>query len=121
MKPKKLLSALVDSIDNAKGVDAAVIDVRDMTDITDYMIVVTGTSSRHVRAIMRSVTDSLREAGVRPFGVEGEQHGQWVLLDYNDVLVHVMMRDTREFYDLENHWKPSLKDAAASEIAGKIQ
>ena len=120
MKSEQPLSTILESIGNAKGVDTAVIDVREKTDITDYMIVVTGTSNRHVRAIMRSVVDTLRDAGTRPLGVEGEQHGQWVLLDYNDVLVHVMMRETREFYDLESHWKPLLKDAAASDFAGKI-
>ncbi len=109
----------MESVDDAKGVDTAVLDVREMTDITDYMVVVTGTSNRHVRAILKTIVDSVRDKGIRPLGVEGEQHGQWVLLDYNDVLVHIMLRETREFYDLENHWKPSLKDVAVSGSAGE--
>ncbi len=109
---KELLNTVTESISDAKGIDVSVLDVRDMTDITDYMVIVTGTSNRHVRAIMKSIVETLRDAGIRPLGVEGEQYGQWLLLDYNDILVHIMINEVREFYDLENHWKPSLKDAA---------
>ncbi len=120
MNPKKLLKQAKESINDAKGVDTKVIDVREMTDITDYMVIVTGTSSRHVRAISKSVIDALRDEGIRPIGIEGEQHGQWVLLDYNDLLVHIMLRETREFYDLESHWRPSLLDASQTSLAGEI-
>ena len=111
MKSTLLLQAIEESISDAKGVDTTVVNVRDMTDITDYMVIVTGTSTRHVRSIMKSIVSTLRDLGCRPIGVEGEQHGEWILLDYNDVLAHIMLREAREFYDLESHWKPSLKDA----------
>ena len=75
-----------------------------MTTVTDYMIVASGTSNRHVKALVDNVTEKAREAGVRPIGVEGEAGGEWVLLDLQDALVHVMLPKVREFYNLEKLW-----------------
>lgn len=121
MNVELLLRQVVGSIEDAKGQDVNVLDVRQMTDVTDYMVIVTGTSSRHVRTITKSVVSALRDAGCRPLGVEGERHAQWVLLDFTDVLVHVMVAEAREFYDLESHWRPSLKAAEASVSAGAAE
>ncbi len=112
MKPEKLLELIIDSIGNAKGLNIAVLDVRHSTDITDYIVIVTGSSNRHVKSISRTVTDELRDLGIRPLGMEGEQYAHWILLDYCDVLINVMLAETREFYDLESLWDETLNTPA---------
>lgn len=99
----------MEAIGNAKGLNISVLDVQEMTDISDHMIIVTGSSNRHVKAIMNTVVDELREFRSKPIGIEGEQYAQWILLDYGDVLVHIMTAETREFYNLERLWKHTLK------------
>jgi ribosome-associated protein len=78
--------------------------VADITDITDFMIIATGTSSRHVKALVDNVVTEVKSAGMRARGIEGRESHEWVLVDLGDVLVHVMQADTREFYDLERLW-----------------
>lgn len=99
----------MEAIGNAKGLNISVLDVQELTDISDHMVIVTGSSTRHVKSIMNTVVDELRECRYKPIGVEGEQYAQWILLDYGDVLVHVMTAETREFYNLERLWKHTLK------------
>ena len=103
----------MEAIGDAKGLNISLLDVREMTDITDYMIIVTGSSNRHVKSIMKTVVAQLRDQGCRPVGIEGELYGQWILLDFSDALVHVMVADVREFYDLENLWKSTLRPPAS--------
>jgi len=88
-----------------KAVNVKLLDVRGLTDITDAMIVASGTSDRHVRAIADRVIEKAREAGRRPLGVEGTRDNEWVLVDLQDVLVHVMLPRVREFYAIEQLWE----------------
>ena len=100
----RLLNIVVDAIDDMKGVDLLVIDVRDMTSITDRMVITSGTSTRHVKSIADSVALKAKQAGFPALGVEGAQAAEWVLIDLGDVVVHVMTPAIREFYALEKLW-----------------
>ena len=93
-----------DALKNAKAHDIVMLDVRKISDFTDYMVIATGTSNRHVQSTSDKVADALREYGARPVGVEGKQLGDWVLIDFGDVVVHVMREETRDFYNLEKLW-----------------
>jgi ribosome-associated protein len=104
MNSEQLSTLVVDALEEVKAQDITVLDVRDMTKVTDYMVVASGTSNRHVKALIENVSDKAKAAGQRPIGVEGEDGGEWVLLDLQDVLVHVMQPKVREFYNLEKHW-----------------
>jgi ribosome-associated protein len=104
MEPEQLKDLVVTALEDLKGIDVRVLDVRGMTAITDFMVVVSGTSDRHVKSLAHNVLDTARERGVRPFGVEGEQAGEWVLVDLRDVVVHVMRPQMRDFYNLEKLW-----------------
>ncbi len=116
MNSEKLADLVVDALDEIKGLDIIKLDVSKMTTVTDWMIVASGASSRHVQALIDNVAEKAKAAGHRPIGVEGESGGEWVLLDLQDALVHVMQPKVREFYNLEKLWsiKPS-GDAAATD------
>ena len=104
MNSEELSALVVDALDDVKAKDIVTLDVRKMTSVTDYMIVASGTSNRHVKALIESVAEKAREAGHRPIGIEGEEGSEWVLLDLQDALVHVMLPKVREFYNLEKLW-----------------
>jgi len=110
MDSEQLCDLVVNALEEVKAQDIVVLDVRKMTTVTDYMIVASGTSNRHVKALAEAVSEKSREAGHRPAGVEGEDGSEWVLLDLRDALVHVMLPRVREFYNLEKLW--SLAPAA---------
>jgi ribosome-associated protein len=110
METDVLKDKVLELLDDIKAVDVQVFDVKEMTTVTDYMIVAGGTSNRHVRSIASHVMDELRDEGLRPYGSEGEEHGEWVLLDYGDVVLHVMQPATREFYQLEKLWSPDVME-----------
>jgi ribosome-associated protein len=93
------------ALEDLKAFNIKVLDVRGLTDVADTMIVASGTSDRHVRAIAESVIVQAKAAGRRPMGTEGEPDGEWVLVDLQDVLVHVMLPRVREFYALEQLWE----------------
>ena len=107
MKTKNLTDLAVKALEDLKAQDIEVLDVSDMTVITDTMVIASGTSNRHVRSLADNVVMKAKESGRQPLGVEGEQQGDWILVDLNDVLVHVMLRKARDFYNLEKLWKIS--------------
>ena len=104
MNSEQLCTLIVDALDDVKAQDIITLDVRRMTPVTDFMIVASGTSNRHVKALVDNVSEKAREAGHKPIGMEGEEGGEWVLLDLQDALVHVMLPKVREFYNLEKLW-----------------
>lgn len=104
MNSEALSELIVDALDDIKAQNIVKLDVRDLTTVTDYMIVASGTSNRHVQALVDNVAEKAKEAGHKPIGVEGEAGGEWVLLDLEDALVHVMLPRVREFYNLEKLW-----------------
>lgn len=116
MNSVELCDLVVDALEEIKGIDITRLDVSNMTTVTDYMIVASGTSSRHVKALVDNVAEKAKAAGHRPSGIEGESGGEWVLLDLQDALVHVMLPKVREFYNLEKLWSITPKgDAAATD------
>ncbi len=106
MKLEPLRDIVLQALDDLKGVDVTVLDVRGRCSFTDLLILATGTSDRHVKSLASHVEEKVREAGVRPLGVEGGDQPQpsWVLLDLGDIIVHVMLPETRAFYQLEKLW-----------------
>jgi ribosome-associated protein len=114
-KPVKpsLKNIVVDALADMKALDVKLLDVRGLTDIADYMVIASGTSDRHVRSVAQRVVEKTKEAGFRPHGVEGQQDGDWVLIDLSEMIVHVMLPRVREFYGLEKLWDLSLSKRAA--------
>ncbi|MEM9101419.1 MAG: ribosome silencing factor [Pseudomonadota bacterium] len=108
MKSEEIKASVLQIIDGIKAVDIKCIQVSEMTSITDYMVICSGTSSRHVKSIANELVEKMKEQGVRAVGVEGLETGEWVLVDLNDVVAHIMMPETREFYQLEKLWDPNL-------------
>lgn len=106
MELEQLRDTVVHALEDLKAVDVRVLDVRGRCSFTDLMIFASGTSDRHVKSLASNVDEKVREGGVRPLGVEGADQAQanWVLLDLGDIVVHVMLPETREFYQLEKLW-----------------
>lgn len=115
-KRETLLDVVKRALDDMKAVNVRVLDVRKLTDIADNMVIASGNSDRHVRSIADRVVEFAKKAGYRPMGIEGEREGEWVLVDLQDVIVHVMLPRVREFYRLENLWDVR---AARREAAGE--
>jgi ribosome-associated protein len=109
-----LENLVLTALDEMKAVNIKLLDVRGLTDIADAMIVASGTSDRHVRAIADRVIEKARDTGRRPLGVEGQRDGEWVLVDLQDVLLHVMLPRVREFYAIEQLWDTPEKSHKAS-------
>jgi ribosome-associated protein len=120
MDSRKLALLCREFADNKKAENIVILDVHKISSVTDFFVIASGSSEPHLRAIMEEITGRLRdEAGLRPHAVDGTVHGAWVVLDYFDVIVHVMRQDVRERYDLEGLWgdaapvKPKKKIARA--------
>jgi ribosome-associated protein len=108
-----LKTVVLDALDGMKALDVKFLDVRGLTDIADFMVIASGTSDRHVRSVAQRVVEKAKEAGFRPHGVEGQQDGDWVLIDLNEMIVHVMLPRVREFYGLEKLWDLTVMKRAA--------
>jgi ribosome-associated protein len=105
MDSRKLALLCRQLADDKKAEDIAILDVSELSSVTDYFIIVSGTSEPHLRAIVEEITDKLRaDHNLRPKAIDGTWHTAWVVLDYFDVIVHVMRADVRERYDLETLW-----------------
>ena len=104
MTGDELKQFAINALEELKAEDIIALDVKDKTSITDWIVVATGSSSRHVKSIANNVVIEAKKAGKPPLGVEGENDGEWVLVDLGDVIVHVMQRQVREYYDLESLW-----------------
>lgn len=96
--------AVVDAIEDIKGFDITVMDVRKLTSMTNYMIVASANSSRQAKSIADNVREKLKEKGFQIRGTEGEKEGEWVLVDLDDIVVHIMVPTTRAYYNLEQLW-----------------
>lgn len=104
MTQDELKQLVIDALQDLKAEDITILEVRHKTSITDWLMVATGSSSRHVKSIANNVIVEAKKAGQAPLGIEGENEGEWVLVDLGDVIVHVMQRQVREYYDLESLW-----------------
>ncbi|NLS14176.1 ribosome silencing factor [Vibrio sp. SM6] len=104
MLGETLKDFLADKADDMKAEEIIVLDVSDKSSVTDYMIVCTGNSKRHVASIAEHVANEAKKQGVEPLGMEGEKEGEWVVLDLGDAMVHVMQEEPRAMYQLEKLW-----------------
>ena len=100
-----LAAFIADKIDDMKGRDITTIDISEKSDIADFMIIASGNSTRHVKSIAQNVTLECRAEGIEPIGVEGNDIGEWSLVDFGDVIVHLMTDETRDKYQLEQLWE----------------
>jgi ribosome-associated protein len=117
MQAEQLKLLVIDALEDIKAEDIQVLDVSSMTDVTDIMVIATGKSSRQVKALANEVVMQAKAAGIQPLGVEGEQVGEWALVDLGDVIAHVMTPQTRLTYNLEKLWSvpDSTEQASADE------
>lgn len=109
---------VIAALESLKAKDVREIDVRGRTSIADLLVIASGTSARHVKSIADEVSRFAKQAGVMPLGVEGEEEGEWVLVDLGDVIVHIMLPRVREFYGLERLWSVGGEHQADAAQAG---
>jgi ribosome-associated protein len=120
MDSRKLAGLCREFADNKKAENIVILDVRKISSVTDFFVIASGTSEPHLRAIVEEITGRVRdEVGQRPRAVDGTVHGAWVVLDYFDVIVHVMRQDVRERYDLEGLWGDAAPVKPKKKIARK--
>jgi ribosome-associated protein len=108
-----LKTVVTNALSDMKALEIKVLDVRGLTDIADFMVIASGTSDRHVRSVAQRVVEKTKQAGFRPHGVEGQKDSDWVLIDLNEMIVHVMLPRVREFYGLEKLWDMTTAKRAA--------
>ncbi|MBS0287086.1 MAG: ribosome silencing factor [Proteobacteria bacterium] len=104
MHTNELLNAVLSDLSDLKAVNIIPLDVRQITSITDYMVIASGNSSRHVRAIADNLIHKMKERFIQPFSIEGDTDDEWVLVDLGDIVVHIMQPRTRDYYNLEKLW-----------------
>ena len=116
MDSKALAEKIIRILDSKTGIDIAGIDIHDLTTIGDYFVLATGTSSPHVKALAEEVEDTLAREGLEPRRIEGAQSAAWILIDYQDVILHIFTKETRDFYDMERLWS----DAPRMDLTGLV-
>lgn len=104
MNSEELKSLVIEALDELKGSDIVSLDVTNLTSVTDHMVIACGTSNRHIKSLADNVIDRCKKQGVRPLGAEGADKSEWVLVDLGDVVAHIMLPASRQFYDLERLW-----------------
>ena len=112
---KNLTEIVVNALEDVKALDIALIDVRGLTDIMDTMVVASGNSSRQVKALANNLVVDAKSAGYTPIGGEGDDTSEWILVDFGDLVAHIMLPATRQLYDLERLW--SLPTESVDETA----
>ena len=109
MQAEQLKELVTDALDDLKAVNTVTLDVTGLTDVMDYLVITSGTSSRHVKSLADHVAVEAKKQGVRPLGSEGEDAGEWVLVDFGDIVLHVMRPEVRDYYDLEKLWDEDVR------------
>lgn len=104
MNTETLITHITKTLDDNKAQDIRTIDVSRLTDVTDHMIICSGTSSRHVNSLADKVQRASREQNTKPLSIQGEETNEWILIDLGDIVVHVMQAEVRDFYNLEKLW-----------------
>lgn len=115
MESDALQDLVTDALEELKGQDIRVLDVRGQSTVTDTMVIASGNSARQVQAMAERVTERSKAAGVQPLGVEGEETGDWIVVDLGDVVCHVMRPEVRDFYNLEKLWAMDVSPGGASD------
>ena len=105
---KELKETILNSLEDIKAANPVAIDVKNISSLTDFMVIASGTSNRHLAAISEKVLEGLKENNVSGIRIEGQGGDEWLLVDAGDVIIHLMSSDAREFYDLESLWDPEL-------------
>ena len=105
---KQLKETILNSLEDIKAVNPVAIDVKNISSLTDFMVIASGTSNRHLAAMSEKVLEGLKENNVSGIRIEGQGGDEWLLVDAGDVIIHLMSSDAREFYDLESLWDPEL-------------
>ena len=117
MQDEQIKNLVIDALEDIKAHNIITLDVRGRTSVTDWMVIATGTSTRHVAAVASNVEEKAKAQGLQPMGVEGRGGSDWVLIDLVDVIVHVMTEQSREFYDLERLWGEPVSTTTVSNEA----
>ena len=120
MKASELRDHVVAALEDLKGVNIVTLDVAALTPMTDHMVLVTGTSNRHVKALVDTANESSKALGIQPLGIEGRESYDWVLVDLADVIVHVMNEEARNFYELERLWSDLDEAGDTEEVSDSL-
>jgi ribosome-associated protein len=110
LQTEQLKALVIDALEDLKAKDIICLDVGEVTSITDVMIIASATSGRQLKALADHVIEKAREQHCPPIGVEGERDGEWALVDLGDVVVHIMLPEIRDFYNLEKLWAPEIEE-----------
>ena len=106
---KKLINQIISNLDDNKALDINSLSLKGKSDIADYLIIATGTSSRHVSSLAEKTVDDLKKNNIKNVNTEGLDKGDWVLIDGGDIIIHLFREEVREFYDIEKLWSSSIK------------